>query len=101
MADKQPVFSDTIILDDPVVRGDQIIDKVQVRKPQAGELRGLKMGPLIAGDVDSYLTLLPRITVPNLLTHELEGLDPSNQSDLINEAMYFLLPRSMKAQLQT
>lgn len=96
-----PILSDHIQLDNPIKRGDnEPITSVQIRKPGAGELRGLQLNILIAGDVDQHLKLLPRITIPPIHEHEL--LPPESMgdfTDMVNEAIGFLLSRSVRASL--
>ena len=64
-----------IHLETPIQRGETAIDRFHLRKPKAGELRGLQLDNLIAGDVNAVMALLPRITVPPILAEEAEQLD--------------------------
>lgn len=57
----------TVTLDDPITIGETVIDKVTLRKPKAGELRGLTLDDLIASDIDTLLKLIPRISSPVLV----------------------------------
>lgn len=84
---------------EPIKRGDTEITGVQIRKPAAGELRGLEMRSLMMGDVTQHLKLLPRITTPILQEHELDKMDADDFADLVNETVTFLLPKGAKAQL--
>src|SRR3546814_12194013 len=52
----------TVTLDDPITIGETVIDKVTLRKPKAGELRGLTLDDLITSDIDTLLKLMPRIS---------------------------------------
>lgn len=63
-------------LQEPIKRGEQVIDKVHVRKPRSGELRGVYMEELLRAKTDEIMKVLPRVTVPPLLKHEVENLDP-------------------------
>ena len=51
-------------LDTPINRGDQTITRVQVRKPNAGALRGLSLVEVLQMNVTALQTLLPRVTEP-------------------------------------
>ncbi len=95
----EAVFSDKIALSLPVKRKDEDITEVRIRRPGASELRGLQMRPLIQGDVDQMIRLLPRITMPNLLEAELEPMNSEDFSALVNQAVYFLLPPSARSQV--
>ncbi|KFA28137.1 tail protein, partial [Xanthomonas vasicola pv. vasculorum NCPPB 1326] len=48
------------------MRGEQTITQINVRKPGAGELRGLKLTDVLQLDVTALATLLPRISSPTL-----------------------------------
>lgn len=48
---------------------------IGVRKPKAGELRGLKLVDLMQMDVTALMVVLPRITQPPLSPEQVSGLD--------------------------
>ena len=89
----------SVTLETPIQRGDTTIACVTLRKPKSGELRGLKLSELLATDVDAMLTLLPRITRPTLVAHELAALDPVDLTQLAGEVAGFLLPKAARASL--
>ena len=66
---------ETITLDTPIRRGEQEIDTVQLRRPTAGELRGLQLQPLMQGDVNAIIAVIPRLSMPPLIQAEVEALD--------------------------
>lgn len=59
---------------------------------QAGTLRGLKMWDVATGDVNSMITLLPRVTQPRLSEQELSLMPVDCFSQLVNEVANFLAP---------
>ncbi|AWC93106.1 phage tail protein [Morganella morganii] len=59
---------------------------------QAGTLRGLKMWDVATGDVNSMITLLPRVTQPRLSEQELFSMPVDCFSQLVNEVANFLAP---------
>lgn len=65
-------------LDEPIVRGEQEIAKVTVRRPKAGELRGVALTDLLQMEVGTLRKVLPRITTPSLLEHEVANMDPAD-----------------------
>ncbi len=65
----------TITLEAPIKRGDQTITAVNLRKPAAGELRGVALADLLRLDVAALITVLPRITSPTLTPQDVSGLD--------------------------
>jgi hypothetical protein len=89
----------TVEFDTPLVRGDQTIANIQVRKPSSGELRGLSLSNLLNLDYGTLETLLPRITIPTLSKQEIAALDPADLTQLGSEVMDFLLPKGAKAAL--
>lgn len=69
-------------LEVPIIRGSQKITHVQLRRPKAGEMRGLSLSSLLQLDTSAVMTLLPRITQPTLVNHEVEALDPSHYTQV-------------------
>lgn len=86
----------SVTLDTPLARGDETIAVVQVRKPGAGELRGLTLMALSQLDYAALESLLPRITMPILHKADIARLDPADLMQLGGEVMDFLLPRAAK-----
>lgn len=68
----------TITLDTPIQREGQTIDRLELRKPAAGELRGLSMLALLQMDVEALATLLPRISTPMVSKPEALQMDPAD-----------------------
>jgi len=87
----------TITFDEPVVRGEQSIASVALRRPKSGELRGLSMIDLVKLEVDAMHELLPRITMPPLTKPEVEGLSPADMFKLSTEVANFFLPKESAA----
>lgn len=88
----------TVALTQPIVRGDQTIAEVTVRKPSAGALRGLKITSIVTLDVSSLLVLLPRITEPALLPDEVAALDLADLFGLGQEVIgFFMTPAQAEA----
>lgn len=86
----------TVPLDEPVVRGDQKISSVELQRPMGAALLGLSMRDIMDLDAGTMHRLLPRITIPQLTTPEVMGLDPADLFALSVEASGFLLPRSVR-----
>lgn len=80
-----------VALEVPIQRGSQTITHVQLRRPKAGELRGLSLSQLLQLDASAVMTLLPRITTPTLVKHEVENLDPVDLVNLSQEVVDFLV----------
>lgn len=87
MADNAPPAADTtrfqnITLSEPIKRGDQMIEAITLRKPRAGEMRGLTLQDLLTSDVTAILKVIPRISDPVLTPHECDNLDASDLAEI-------------------
>jgi len=71
----KPTYSDPIVLEEPIKRGDTKITEITLRKPAAGELRGLKLTDLLHGDVNATIRLVPRISQPTLTEQDVAAMD--------------------------
>lgn len=89
-----------LILENDIVAGGETAhkagDKITIRKPGAGELRGLSINPLIQGDYNSLEALAPRITTPILHKAHVAAMDPADFTAFGGEVLDFLLPTSAK-----
>ncbi|WP_026471136.1 phage tail assembly protein [Alkanindiges illinoisensis] len=90
---------EVINLDTPLMMGNQEITEVEVRKPNALALQGLKIADLIQGDVTSVLTLLPKVTTPTLTRAQVQQLDPCDIAQFGAVFITFLQPKSTRAAL--
>ncbi|SPK73062.1 conserved protein of unknown function [Cupriavidus taiwanensis] len=88
----------TITLDEPIKRGETTITSVDVRKPEAGALRGCSLIDLMRMEVSALHTVLPRITTPTLTQHEVSRLDPADLTQFGAAVSNFLLPKSAKGE---
>lgn len=93
--------SNAIILDVPLKRGDSTLDAVTLRKPQAGELRGIKLTELLNLDVVALQILLPRITSPALTVQDVAALDPADITELGVRVASFFVRKSIREEFQT
>lgn len=84
-----------VTLDESIVRGDTRIDQLKLRRPGAGELRGLSLAELTTLKTDAMYDLLPRITVPPITQAEAEALDPADLFQCSLEIAGFFMPVSM------
>jgi len=86
----------TIVFDTPIQRGTETLPQVQLRKPTAGELRGLNLTDLLQMEVSALQTVLPRITLPTLTKADVAGMDPADLLQLATEVAGFLLPKAAR-----
>jgi hypothetical protein len=93
----QPIAEDnTVILDTPITRGKTTIDTLTLRKPQAGELRGVQLVELLNMDVATLIKILPRLTSPGITAPEAAGMDPADLLACGSKISGFLLQKSVK-----
>lgn len=88
-----PTNDNTITLDTPLTRGDQTIGFITLRKPNAGELRGLSLSDLLQMDVTALQRVIPRIASPMLTEADVAGMDPADLMQCGAKVAGFLLPK--------
>lgn len=62
-------------------RGDDQIKSVKLRKPTAGELRGLNLQDLMRADVNAIITVLPRISDPIMTAADAASLEADDLAE--------------------
>lgn len=88
-----------VALEVPLQRGEQHIEQLTLRKPDAGTLRGIKLGDLLQMDVGALTVLLPRITEPTLTAADVSKLDAVDLVAIATEVATFFLPRAQRESL--
>ena len=89
-----------ISLDQPIVRGEQTISHIVLRRPKAGELRGIDLAALIRQlDYSALEVLLPRISTPTLTRADVAELDPADLTSLAAEVVLFFVPAAAMTEL--
>lgn len=87
----------TVELDSPVQRGETTVTAITLRKPRAGELRGLNLTDLLQMDVTALQTLIPRISQPMLTKPEVANMDPADLTQCGAVVAGFLLTKRDRA----
>ncbi|WP_312272362.1 phage tail assembly protein [Pseudomonas sp.] len=90
------VNAHTIVLDEPIKRGEQTIDRITLRKPKAGELRGISLSDLLNLDAAAIIKVVTRISMPVLTEAEARSMDPADLVEVGGTIGGFLLKKSMK-----
>lgn len=90
-----------IELDQPIKRGGSDITHIVLRKPMAGELRGIKLVELLHLDTGALQTVLPRITTPSLTAAEVAGMDPADFTELGTQVAGFFVRKNIRAEFLT
>jgi hypothetical protein len=91
--------SAVITLETPILRGEQKIEKVALRKPVAGELRGIALADLMKLDVAALHVLLPRITAPTLTQQDVTQMDLVDLVAIGSEIVGFFFSKADRALL--
>ncbi|AHB11061.1 bacteriophage putative tail protein Gp41 (plasmid) [Zymomonas mobilis subsp. mobilis ZM4 = ATCC 31821] len=81
--------NNTIKLGYALMRGEQEIKNIELRKPVTGDLRGLSVTQLLNTDVDQMCKFLPRITTPALMPSEIEKLPVGDFLSLAMKSLGF------------
>lgn len=88
----------TVSLDQPIIRGEQKIDKINLRKPTAGDLRGVALSDVLRLDIIAISKVVPRISDPVIHAPDFLALDAEDATALAAEVSGFLLNRQQKAE---
>ena len=86
-----------VTLSEPLMRGETAIERVEVKRPSVGALRGLQMATVQMQDVNALLKLLPRITEPALSPDEVAGLELCDFTEMANRVSVFLMTPAQRA----
>lgn len=97
MSDTNSADLRTVTLDSPIIKGDKTIAFIQLRKPKAGELRGLSLVDVGQLKVDALIKLLPRICIPTITEADAANMDLCDQLACGAEIGSFLLQKSKQA----
>lgn len=94
---REPKFSDEIMLSEAIVRGSETISSIKLRKPKAGELRGLSIQELMNARASAVLDVLPRIAVPIITQAEADNLEAEDLAACGGAIIgFFLTPADRK-----
>lgn len=85
---------ETVDLVEPITRGETTITRLTLRKPKAGELRGLTLSDVIGLEIAAILKLIPRISEPTLTDHECQNLDPADLTEIGGTIRGFFMTRA-------
>lgn len=95
----EPAVIVPVPLQHPVKRGETEISSVSLRKPKAGELRGLTLQALGQSDVASLITLIPRISDPSLTQPEVEALEVVDLTAIGSVVFDFFLTADQRSKI--
>lgn len=67
-----------VTLTKPLAWGNETITEIALRRPTAGNLRGIKLTAISELDVTTIITLVPRLSLTPLAPDALNALDPAD-----------------------
>lgn len=94
---EQTATAPGVALETPIVRGEQTITHVELRKPKAGELRGVALTDLLRLDVAALQLVLPRVSNPTLTSADVAALEPHDLMQLGTEVLGFFMSKAERA----
>jgi hypothetical protein len=80
---------------------EEVVKSLSLRKPGAGELRGLQVRMLKSGSVDQMLALIPRLSMQAIDADSLRQASMTDFANCVAAVINFLLSRSQRASLPT
>jgi hypothetical protein len=83
-----------VTLENPIKRGDQVVNTITLMKPNAGTLRGVSLAAVANSEVDALIKVLPRMTSPSLTEQEVAALELPDLVALAGQVVGFLSPGS-------
>ena len=86
-----------VVLDTPIQRGETLITSVEINRPNAGTLRGVRLAELANSDVDALITVLPRMTIPALTQAECVRLELPDLVALAGKVIGVLSPKAAES----
>lgn len=84
----------TVTLSTPIKRDGGNVETIQLRRPNAGEMRGLSLVDVTKLEIDAIFKLVPRISMPFLTEPELASLSPADLLAISSEIASFFLPNA-------
>ncbi|OUG84667.1 phage tail assembly protein [Klebsiella pneumoniae] len=81
-----------VTLENPIKRGDQVIEKITLMKPNAGTLRGVSLADVARSEVDALIKVLPRMSSLSLTESDVVMMDLPDLMALATKVIGFLSP---------
>jgi hypothetical protein len=91
----------SVTFENPVRRGETLIESITLRKPRAGELRGLSLQALGQSDVNQLIALIPRISEPPLTLQEVEAMEIEDIGAIGSVVFDFFLGTEQREMIET
>jgi len=88
-----------VTLNTPIQRQSGPLAQITLRKPSAGDLRGLSLQALLGSDVGAIITVLPRISAPFITEHEAAALEADDLAEIGGALLGFFMSPAQRAQI--
>lgn len=96
MSDTPQTLTAVVDFDTPLKRGETVIDRVTLRRPLGGALRGVKLVDLYNLDVVAVSKVLPRISEPVITEAEYLTMEAPDCAAIAGEIVAFLLTKKQR-----
>ncbi len=87
--------NETVELTTPIMRGDQVIEKITIQEPSSGAMRGLAISDILRMDEDAVRDLLPRVS--NIQAPEFNTLGAYDRFSICKTVISFFTKPPMKS----
>lgn len=91
---------ETVTLVEPIVRGETRIEKLNIRKPKAGELRGLSLQDIMRNEATALLQLIPRVSEPPVTADEANDLESEDFAEISGVIRGFFMTSAEKQAIE-
>jgi hypothetical protein len=97
--DPKPGKFATVTLAEPIVRAGGDVTVLTLAKPLGGALRGFKIPDVVNGDWNTIAAMLPRITTPPIVSHEIDTLESEDIAEITGTIIGFFMTATDKARI--
>lgn len=67
-------ITSTVTLKAPIILGETQVTEITLRKPCAGDMRGVTLNDVLQGDINAMTTVLPRIVTPLITPNHVSAM---------------------------
>lgn len=83
----------SVTLSEPVTIDGNAVTQIDLRKPRAGEMRGMTLTDILRMDAMTMIKLLPRISTPPLNETQVANMDAADFTELATKTVLFFMPK--------
>jgi hypothetical protein len=86
---------ETVELTTPITVYGEEVNTITLRKPTAGELRGVKLWELLQMDISAVRQVVPRIATPHMSPEDFDKLEPIDLLNVTSACLGFFMAPSV------